>query len=120
MIATLNQSSHAPQLQITTHHTPSGVTLRLLGEIDCATADKFYDAAHHAIQLLSPPALTVDFQGVQFCDSSGLNALIKIYKDIQASLGTLTLTRVPQRCLRVLATTGLAPYFDIRESPCDP
>ncbi|MBC6457251.1 STAS domain-containing protein [Actinomadura sp. HBU206391] len=49
----------------------------------------------------------LDLAGVPFCDSSGLNSLIILYRRLQAVGGSLCLAAVPERLVRLLHTTGV-------------
>ncbi|MFD3546093.1 STAS domain-containing protein [Streptomyces sp. NPDC058655] len=51
--------------------------------------------------------LLLDLEAVTFCDSSGLNALIGIYRCAKEAGGSVTLAAVPDRLERLLNLTGL-------------
>ncbi|MFD3723053.1 STAS domain-containing protein [Streptomyces sp. NPDC058674] len=52
--------------------------------------------------------LLLDLEAVTFCDSSGFNALIGIYRCAKEAEGSVTLAAVPDRLERLLNLTGLS------------
>lgn len=113
MSCSLIPNAHSPRLDIRSERTATGVTLHLAGEIDVATAPRLYDAAMDAARLNDPPDVTLDFADVDFCDSSGLNALVRSRKRIAAMRGRFALVHLPRRVLDMLNRTGLSRYFVI-------
>ncbi|MFD3513924.1 STAS domain-containing protein [Streptomyces sp. NPDC058663] len=53
------------------------------------------------------PHLVADLGGVTFCDSSGLGALIGIWRCAKEANGSLTLAAIPDRLGRLLHVTGM-------------
>jgi len=51
--------------------------------------------------------LIMDMSAVEFCDSSGLSALISLWHRARAAGGSLTLTSIPAAVDRLLSLTGL-------------
>jgi anti-sigma B factor antagonist len=76
------------------------------GELDVSTAP---DLRARALQLIAEgrPDLVADLSGVTFCDSSGLNALIGIWRCAREAGGSLALAAIPDRLGRLLRTTGM-------------
>ncbi|MFE8978727.1 STAS domain-containing protein [Streptomyces cyaneofuscatus] len=58
--------------------------------------------------------LILDLAAVTFCDSSGFNALVGIFRCAQAAEGTLVLAAVPDRLARLLDLTGLNALLPAR------
>ncbi|WP_411084817.1 STAS domain-containing protein, partial [Streptomyces sp. cmx-18-6] len=52
--------------------------------------------------------LILDLGAVTFCDSSGFNALVGIFRCAKTADGTLVLAAVPDRLARMLDLTGLS------------
>ncbi|MEV6549185.1 STAS domain-containing protein [Streptomyces sp. NPDC051597] len=52
--------------------------------------------------------LILDLAAVTFCDSSGFNALVGIFRCAKAADGSLVLAAVPDRLERMLNLTGLS------------
>ncbi|MDX6744764.1 STAS domain-containing protein [Actinocorallia sp. A-T 12471] len=59
--------------------------------------------------------ITLDLTAVDFCDSSGLNVLVRAYKHARAVNAVLTVTGAYGRVENVLRTTGLDRFL-IRQS----
>jgi anti-sigma B factor antagonist len=87
----------------------STAVLAVSGDLDIAGVDEFLD---HGERLLRSgvPALEVDLADVTFIDSSGIGALVRLWK--AASDGQqLRLRHVPRSVSRVLELTGLTDMF---------
>lgn len=85
--------------------------LRLFGELDLATvglADR-----HFAAALESSSLIAVDLAGVKFCDSSGVNALVRAWRAATARGGRLLLVAPAAQLARILEITGLNRRLDI-------
>jgi anti-sigma B factor antagonist len=104
-------------LQVTTQimgdRTSGWVVVRAVGDLDLATADRFRVDVAEAIAGRSALRLVLDLSGLVFCDSTGVGALVGIYKDVRAGAGTLVLAGVPEHCLLVLNRTGLDRLFTL-------
>ncbi|MEO5875438.1 MAG: STAS domain-containing protein [Streptosporangiaceae bacterium] len=61
------------------------------------------------------PEVIVDLTAVDFCDSSGLNVLVRAYKHARARGSSVIVTGAYGRVENVLRTTGLDRFL-IRES----
>lgn len=59
--------------------------------------------------------IVLDLTAVDFCDSSGLNVLVRAYKHARAVNAALTVTGAHGRVENVLRTTGLDRFL-IRQS----
>ncbi|GAB2864330.1 hypothetical protein GCM10022221_75440 [Actinocorallia aurea] len=59
--------------------------------------------------------IVLDLTAVDFCDSSGLNVLVRAYKHARAEGAALTVTGAYGRVENVLRTTGLDRFL-IRQS----
>ncbi|MGX1886297.1 STAS domain-containing protein [Streptomyces sp. NPDC055287] len=80
--------------------------IALSGEFDLATAPA---VRARALELIAAghPDLVADLAGVTFCDSSGLNALVGIWRCAKDADGSLTLAAIPDRLGRLLSVTGM-------------
>ncbi|MER7515666.1 STAS domain-containing protein [Streptomyces sp. NPDC126499] len=80
--------------------------LALSGEFDINAAPA---VRARALELIADghPHLVADLAGVTFCDSSGLGALVGIWRCAKDADGTLTLSAVPDRLSRLLSVTGM-------------
>ncbi|MEW9550522.1 STAS domain-containing protein [Nonomuraea sp. NPDC050783] len=89
--------------------------LSATGELDMASAEEFRRGLTEAISHVRPPLVVVDLRGVEFCDSSGLNALIRASSTVQAAGGRLVLSGLRPRVARLLLVTGLDKHFPCAE-----
>ncbi|MCX2953958.1 STAS domain-containing protein [Lentzea sp. NEAU-D7] len=94
----------------TTSAVPAGLVLALVGELDSSTAP----AAQEAIRRLTLRAgdrLIVDLARLEFCDSSGIAALIAARSLAGRAGATIALAAVPRHLGKVLGLLGLADLF---------
>ncbi|MFH8760655.1 STAS domain-containing protein [Streptomyces atroolivaceus] len=92
-------------------HTQGALAvIALSGEFDIATAPA---ARSRALELIAAghPHLVADLTGVTFCDSSGLGALIGIWRCAEDADGSLTLAAIPERLGRLLSVTGMDTFL---------
>ncbi|MGW5401383.1 STAS domain-containing protein [Streptomyces sp. NPDC003952] len=93
---------------LTAQHTEGDLALaHVAGELDIATAPHLRAQALALIDQ-GHRHLILDLQAVAFCDSSGLNTLIGIFRCAKEADGTLVLAAVPDRLERLLDLTGLS------------
>jgi anti-sigma B factor antagonist len=55
----------------------------------------------------------IDFSSVKFIDSSGLAALVRLYKRVRIGEGDIRLAEVPTAIMKILELTRLSRVFDI-------
>jgi anti-anti-sigma factor len=94
---------------------PDTRSIRLTGEIDLSTAQDLEDCLE-----CEPPGqdVTIDFSGVSFMDSTGINVLIRAAKRLKQG-HTLRVFRPQGGVQRVLAVCGIdaLPGFEIVDQP---
>jgi anti-sigma B factor antagonist len=80
------------------------------GSIDLHSSD---DLRERLISLVDggEAHIIVDLTAVDFCDSSGLNVLVRGYKHARANNATFTVTGAYGRVENVLRTTGLDRFL---------
>ncbi|MEW2354887.1 STAS domain-containing protein [Spirillospora sp. NPDC029432] len=92
--------------------------LSLDGVLDLVTAPALVHAVTRLFALLNAQgtalALALDLRRLRFCDSSGLNALVRIWRITTAARGELVILDPAPQPARVLRTTGLDRRLDIR------
>jgi anti-sigma B factor antagonist len=83
----------------------------LAGEIDISNADQVRE---DLLSILNRGAtlLVVDMSATTFCDSAGLNALVRAFKRATASGAGMRLVVSAPSVLRVLAITGVDHLID--------
>ena len=84
--------------------------LRLRGEIDLNTAPHLSHAADRLIDD-GHLVLVLDLSAVDFCDSSGLSALIRVRNRLLPADGQLILAGPTPMVRRLLETSGLTEIF---------
>lgn len=104
-------------LTVTTHTSTNAVHLRIVGEIDMATAEQVTNAVRDAITA-GAHDLRLDLAEVTFCDSSGIRALLFAQRDAAAQGVIVRVDAVHQRVVRVLELTGVVEL--LRDGPTPP
>ncbi|MFF6999031.1 STAS domain-containing protein [Streptomyces sp. NPDC008313] len=99
-------------LKIITRNAPTGPVLRILGDLDYATAGRLREQLTE-LSLRPGQRLVLDLAEMGFCDSSGITALIVARNHAQAAQADIALASVPDRTLRVLRIAGLDQIFAI-------
>lgn len=85
-------------------------TITVSGEIDIATVSEFVAAAEACLESGSK-SIEIDLAAVDFIDSSGLGALVRIRNQANERGAEVTLANVPAAVNRVLEVTGLVDAF---------
>ncbi|MEU3838794.1 STAS domain-containing protein [Streptomyces sp. NPDC028635] len=99
-------------LKITTRDAATGPVLEIFGELDYVTAGDLRDLIP-TITLRPGQCLVLDLRGMEFCDSSGLTALIAAHHHAEAAQADFALAAVPAHTLRTLRIVGLDQVFAI-------
>jgi anti-anti-sigma factor len=102
-------------LTVDEERTATDAVLRLVGEIDMATAGDLRAAATKSIQRPTG-RVVLDFAGVTFCDSQGLSTLISLNRAITAAGSTMVLANVGDFMGRLLEITGLRAAFTVEDN----
>lgn len=100
------QEKSAPGLQITQQHENGRVDLVLSGELDMASAAILQAAVAEVVDA-GQRAVRLDLAGVDFCDSSGISALIQARDTLRSLGGTLVVDNANGLTLRTLTMTGV-------------
>lgn len=103
----------------TTRHDDR-VTVTVRGSIDLHSSDELRSRLTELVDA-GERTVVVDLAAVDFCDSSGLNVLVRAYKHARAQNATLTVTGAYGRVENVLKTTGLDRFLieGSEEAPAD-
>ncbi|MFH8991522.1 STAS domain-containing protein [Streptomyces sp. NPDC017940] len=83
--------------------------LTVSGELDLTTFGALDRGLEDALS--EHPTLILDLTGVTFCDSSGLNTLLRLRRRAQDTGGQLVLAAPPPQMLRLLTLTGTDSIF---------
>ncbi|MFF3835847.1 STAS domain-containing protein [Streptomyces sp. NPDC002455] len=99
--------THSETLTLTVRHPAESVAvLTVAGEIDVDSAPALRTRSLELIRQ-GRPHLVIDLESVEFCDSSGLNAMISILRYAKDRHGSLSLAAVPSHVTRLLDVTGV-------------
>lgn len=83
------------------------LTALLSGDIDHHTAKQMREEIDSQASLDKPELLKLDFQNVDFMDSSGIGLIMGRYKLMQSLGGRLRVINVPNYITRVIRLSGL-------------
>ncbi|HEY7075988.1 MAG TPA: STAS domain-containing protein [Solirubrobacteraceae bacterium] len=86
----------------------AGVAVR--GDVDAATAPRLSDALDDAVRVTTGP-FVLDLSGVEFLDSSGINALLRVRSLLGRADRPLVLVCPPGAPRRVLELAGIDDLF---------
>ena len=87
----------------------SGVMIAVLqGDIDHHNAQDIRQMIDQAVERDKPNVLKLDFQQVEFMDSSGIGLIMGRYKLMQMLKGKLFVIHVPPTIAKVIRLSGLA------------
>ncbi|MFF0526711.1 STAS domain-containing protein [Actinomadura nitritigenes] len=102
-----------PRLRVDMAAAGPWIVIELFGELDLATVPALMEQAETAIAMTGAPWLALDLSQVSFCDSSGLNAFIRLWKHLRKVRGELALLRPHRRVFNLLERTGLDGVMQI-------
>ncbi|MBV8219866.1 MAG: STAS domain-containing protein [Solirubrobacterales bacterium] len=100
--------------EVTSEREGSQMVIRVVGEIDLATAphlQRHIDAA----QADDVSSVVLDIDGVTFIDSTGVRLVITAQSHARAARQDFALRRVPSHIRRLLALIGVADRFRITD-----
>ncbi|MEU6033933.1 STAS domain-containing protein [Actinomadura sp. NPDC047616] len=89
------------------------LTAEVCGELDLGTAPVLLNRVGLLIGLHAAPHVALDVSRVAFCDSSGINAFVRLVRRARAAGGQLVLLRPPPRLAELLARTGVDRHVRI-------
>ncbi|MFF5922657.1 STAS domain-containing protein [Streptomyces flavochromogenes] len=99
-------------LTITAREAATGPVLEITGDLDHTTAPQLRKAMDH-LPLAAGQLLVLDLGGLEFCDSSGITALLATRNLAIEQSGDIALAAVPANTARILALVGLDRVFTI-------
>jgi anti-sigma B factor antagonist len=102
---------HYGRIRLQAEHRNSCLLIKVGGEIDHLTANAFRDRV--ISHCGTSRRIILDLQDVTFCDSSGLGALVGIWKAAMARDRRLVVSRPSPLCHRILQRTGLDEHIAI-------
>ncbi|MEU9303188.1 STAS domain-containing protein [Streptomyces sp. NPDC048269] len=113
----MSEESTIGALPVTVDVGPDVITVRPTGAMDIEHAEDLRVALLTALTHVSGPTdVVVDLSGLTFCDSAGLNALLRGRLIADASGRTLRLAAPTRQIRRLLELTGSDHLFRIDPS----
>ncbi|MFB6893223.1 STAS domain-containing protein [Kitasatospora sp. NPDC056327] len=101
-----------PPLRATIRREPGATVVSLAGEVDQDQYETVRTRLAEAVRT-EPSCLVVDLAGVGFCDSSGLNALLRARLDCEGRGVRLVLAAPTAQLRRLLDLTGAGEVFTV-------
>lgn len=93
--------------------------VRMVGELDEATADQFRTEVEAALDRTRAHDLHLELSRVTFIDSSGLGAIIGRYKRVRRAGGRVLLVNPAPAPLKVLEMAGLLRLMEVVQADPD-
>ncbi|MFC8143479.1 STAS domain-containing protein [Streptomyces paradoxus] len=100
-------------LTVSRHDTATGPVLHVAGDLDFDRAPVLRGRLDQ-LSLAPGQCLVLDLSGLEFCDSSGITALLAARQHALAAEADVVLAAVPANLLRVLTLVGLDQVFTLR------
>jgi anti-sigma B factor antagonist len=108
----------AVELNVSSRSQGDHVIVTAAGEIDLYTAPKLQADLAAVIEGAAPATrVVVDMSGVEFCDSTGMNALLGALRQVRGRGGELELAAPRPAIMKILQVTGLDSVFTITPRP---
>lgn len=101
-------------MNVQTEYAQGVLALRLCGELDHHSAKAVMHAIEQAMDRYLPRRCELDLSGLTFMDSSGIAVIIRARKRMWETGGKIWLIRPGAQPLRVLETSGLERFIQIK------
>jgi anti-sigma B factor antagonist len=105
-------------LTITALAVPTGTVLTLAGDLHLHTAPQLREAVGLVV-LANGQQLILDLAALDFCDSSGIAALVAAYRHAGNAEATFALTALSDRITRLLTIVGLDQLLTIHPTTAE-
>ncbi|SDF62726.1 STAS domain-containing protein [Streptomyces griseoaurantiacus] len=105
-------------LSLTHRDTVAGPVLLVVGELDFVHAAELRRQVEGLV-LHAGQRLVLDLSGVEFCDSTGITALLAARQHALAAEAEVVLAAVPAHLERILTIVGLVRVFTLRATAED-
>lgn len=99
-------------LSIDVRREGDDAVVTLAGELDISTAPDVQDALAELTD--APRKVVVDLSALEFCDSTGLAALLGAHKTLNENGGSLELLAPSPMLVNLVKITGLDDVFEVR------
>ena len=94
------------------------VVVTVRGRLDSNTSQAF-GARLEMLAALAEPRVVLDFAGIEFMSSAGLQVILALHKRLKAARGMLTLCAVQAPVREVLDITGFADMLGVHLGRAD-
>ena len=102
-------------MHLTSYLQNGELTVALTGEIDHHCAKGYIETITSKIEAYSPKVCVLDFQEVQFMDSSGIAVVINALRCMNRIKGTLNICGLREQPMKVIRTSGVEKLVEIKE-----
>ncbi len=102
----------AEHLQVEVRSDPDRIVLRLLGELDLASAPLLQEAIEN-VETDGAPLIVLDLDDLAFIDSTGLRIILAAHERAQERGRMLALTRGSQQVQRLFSITRAGEHLRI-------
>jgi anti-sigma B factor antagonist len=93
------------------------VLLEVVGAVDLQSRDELLRAGQSALAAAEASVIVLDLSGVSFLDSTGIGALVQIWRETEdAGLG-FVVRNPSERAARVLGLTGVLDAWTVEADP---
>ena len=94
------------------HHTNDEATLTVRGSLDINTASALAEQIDKIVAT-KPTKVTVDLSGLDLIDSSGVAALVKLYKGVRSISGVIAITGARDQPLAIFKLLRMDKVFNL-------
>jgi anti-sigma B factor antagonist len=110
-------SQNTSRLDVALTRAASVVTVTVAGELDIATGGSLVDQVAGVIVDGTPGELVLDVTELRFCDSAGINALVRLRKVADEHGWGFAVVNPQSPVRRILELTGLRAYLNLDGEP---
>ena len=103
-------------MQFTSFLQNGQLTIALSGEIDHHCAKRYIQAISAKIEAYTPKICVLDYQDVNFMDSSGIAVVINAMRQMSQIEGKLILSGLNTQPFKVFQASGVDKLIEIKES----
>lgn len=103
-------------MQFTSYLQNGNLTVALTGEIDHHCARGYIQAITAKIEAYTPAVCVLDFQEVNFVDSSGIAVVINALRAMARIEGKLVLEGIGDQPMKVFRASGIDKLVEIKEA----
>lgn len=96
---------------VTSNESDGALTVFIESDIDHHNAIGIREEIDALIESSRPRELTLDFQSVDFMDSSGIGLMLGRYKRIKSYGGSMAVENLNRRCERIAAMSGVFGFI---------